>query len=505
MKKLYVALLLLVGTSHLVSAQTIAQTAGTYNFKACEGTVLENMSRGSTELFGAGIDGTFSPYKDFFNFRFAGKDYSRFAVSEDGVVILNDGQSNAVYTPYQYDNYFTQDPVLFGQKLVYPKLLPWGEDLFTGNNGSVTYKINGASPSRKLIIDFKVNSAEDNPAEPPFKDYNKTFQVWLYEGSNQIEFVYGDISFDWYNNANIGIAASANDYMSVNTTDHTNSSTKVFMNANGSYEPYYKGELPVKGTAYTFSPSPIVDEPQAPTSPLTVGVTMSPEYPVAGQLKHTIYLGYGTPSVTLSAAVGGGNTSDAYTYSWSPATGLSDPSAAAPQASPTTTTTYNVTITDAAGNQATKSITVNVIDPRVDDKFKVCKLGKVTICISVSAVQTQLDGGASLGDCTVAFGTTSGSGTVEGQAVRTVGEDATIGDAAIYPNPSTGAFSILVPASMKNCLITVFDAAGRQIAQKKAGNDQQVVPVTLAEKTPGVYLIRLSVNGNVQTKKVIIN
>jgi hypothetical protein len=57
---------------------------------------------------------------------------------------------------------------------------------------------------------------------------------------------------------------------------------------------------------------------------------------------------------------------------------------------------------------------------------------------------------------------------------------------------------------MQQCLVTVFDAAGRQVAQKRAGNNQQVVPVTLSEKTPGVYLIRLSANGKEQTKKVII-
>jgi hypothetical protein len=49
---------------------------------------------------------------------------------------------------------------------------------------------------------------------------------------------------------------------------------------------------------------------------------MLPEYPVAGQQKHTIYLGYGTQYVTLSAAVSGGNAANGYTYSWSPATGL---------------------------------------------------------------------------------------------------------------------------------------------------------------------------------------
>jgi hypothetical protein len=68
---------------------------------------------------------------------------------------------------------------------------------------------------------------------------------------------------------------------------------------------------------------------------------------------------------------------------------------------------------------------VNVIDPRLEDKFKVCKLGKVNICISVSAVQNNWIM-VPLRRLSVAFGTTNGSGTVEGQAVRTVGEEAMI-------------------------------------------------------------------------------
>ncbi|MCP4570925.1 MAG: hypothetical protein GY838_01110 [bacterium] len=55
---------------------------------------------------------------------------------------------------------------------------------------------------------------------------------------------------------------------------------------------------------------------------------------------------------------GGGRSP--YTYSWSPTTGLSNPTSAATSASPTETTTYALTITDAWGQVAVRGITVEV-------------------------------------------------------------------------------------------------------------------------------------------------
>jgi hypothetical protein len=49
-------------------------------------------------------------------------------------------------------------------------------------------------------------------------------------------------------------------------------------------------------------------------------------------------------SLTASGGSGSG-----YTYLWSPATGLNDATLANPTASPTSTTTYAVTVTDASG------------------------------------------------------------------------------------------------------------------------------------------------------------
>ena len=58
---------------------------------------------------------------------------------------------------------------------------------------------------------------------------------------------------------------------------------------------------------------------------------------------------------------GSGGMGSLYTYSWTPTTGLDNATAANPTASPTSTTTYAVTVTDSFGcSGAASSVTVTV-------------------------------------------------------------------------------------------------------------------------------------------------
>ena len=67
----------------------------------------------------------------------------------------------------------------------------------------------------------------------------------------------------------------------------------------------------------------------------------------------------GNDTILSGSATGGsGGTS----YSWSPATGLSNPNIANPTASPTTTTTYTLTTTGSDGCTDTDQVTVTVVD-----------------------------------------------------------------------------------------------------------------------------------------------
>lgn len=74
------------------------------------------------------------------------------------------------------------------------------------------------------------------------------------------------------------------------------------------------------------------------------------------------YVTSGT-TVTLGAtpAVSGGT--GPYTYSWSPAAGLSDPTVANPSVTPAVTTTFYLTVTDSAGCSGTDSVTIWLNNP----------------------------------------------------------------------------------------------------------------------------------------------
>ena len=64
--------------------------------------------------------------------------------------------------------------------------------------------------------------------------------------------------------------------------------------------------------------------------------------------------------VTIGGAPTGSSGTPPYTYSWAPAAGLSSATAANPDASPTATTTYTLTVSDAGGCTATDMVTVTV-------------------------------------------------------------------------------------------------------------------------------------------------
>jgi hypothetical protein len=108
---------------------------------------------------------------------------------------------------------------------------------------------------------------------------------------------------------------------------------------------------PNSTTIYTLT----VDDSLAQTSTDTATVTVaSPVVAEAGPDK-TIPPG---GSTTLEGSASGGVPP--YTYSWSPTTGLDNPNIAQPTASPSTRTTYTLTVRDSLGQAATDTVTVTV-------------------------------------------------------------------------------------------------------------------------------------------------
>ncbi len=93
----------------------------------------------------------------------------------------------------------------------------------------------------------------------------------------------------------------------------------------------------------------------------------------------------------LDAAVAGGVMPvGGYLFSWSPTAGLSDANIANPVASPASTTTYTVTVTDANGCTKTGSITINVAPVLTavafadDNLIGACPLSEAQLNVSVN-------------------------------------------------------------------------------------------------------------------------
>lgn len=68
-----------------------------------------------------------------------------------------------------------------------------------------------------------------------------------------------------------------------------------------------------------------------------------------------------------STQLGSGNVIQGLTYSWSPPTGLSSTNVLKPTASPTTTTTYTLTVSNALGCSRTDDVLVTVVPVRIAD------------------------------------------------------------------------------------------------------------------------------------------
>ena len=106
---------------------------------------------------------------------------------------------------------------------------------------------------------------------------------------------------------------------------------------------------PATTTTYTLTVTDSLSQVSTDTVLVTVTVRAN-----AGPDK-TIALG---GSCTLGGSAAGGTPP--YTYTWTPTTGLSDPNIAQPTASPATTTTYTLTVTDSLSQVSTDTILVTV-------------------------------------------------------------------------------------------------------------------------------------------------
>ena len=188
----------------------------------------------------------------------------------------------------------------------------------------------------------------------------------------------------------------------------------------------------------------------------------------------TIYIGYGSQSKTLTAgAVACGGTG----YLWS--TGST---ASSITVSPTLTTTYTVTVTDAAGHTASDNVTVFVQDIRCEkNKIFVCHRG-AKICINIRDVQSHLNHGDALGACSV-------NTTVAAKINTQLNEERLL--LQNYPNPFYSKTTIHYTVNERsNVSLKIFDQLGKEVIElvnAEKGLGKYSLDYHAADRTGGIY------------------
>ena len=179
MKKLFITLIVSLLFFTGVNSQSIAN----YAFSTNKPVALENMSTGTTQLIpGSSIDVSSGITDIGFTFSFMGAAYSQFSVNSSGQLSLGTLVS-ATGISEAAENAALIVPVSGTNSIL--------------NTGKVHYMIQGASPNRILIVEWK-NLNIPSPIidnNPPVIEYNPTtVQVLLHESTGIIEFKYGSVN-----------------------------------------------------------------------------------------------------------------------------------------------------------------------------------------------------------------------------------------------------------------------------------------------------------------------
>ena len=224
-------------------------------------------------------------------------------------------------------------------------------------------------------------------------------------------------------------------------------------------------------------------------------VTVTPAIPVnPGGSEHTIYLGYGPQSVTLTASGG-------VSYLWSSDPAGFSSTAASVVVSPTSGTLYLVNITDENNVVWELEAGINVVDVRCgnnNDKVLVCHKEKNTLCIGSPAVAAHLaNHDDKLGACF--------EGPMK-QGFASSPDDVLLEQN--YPNPVRGETTISYPLP-ENSHITlrVLDMLGGEGQRLIDGVQQAGMYATAfrAEQLPnGTYRYELTLNGETINRFMIV-
>lgn len=262
------------------------------------------------------------------------------------------------------------------------------------------------------------------------------------------------------------------------------------------------------------------------TSTATTTVTVNPT-PTAFAGNDVTICNGGSASLTATGGVA---------YTWSPGTGLSCTNCATPDATPTASTIYSVTVTDGNGCTATDEVVVSVsttalaeVSITADDDT-LCAGGSYTFTAApvnggTPSYQWTLNGnnvGANSAtlvlanldiDDEIACVMTSSLGcvtntTATSNTLTVINCNVGILDITkqsininVMPNPSAGLFYVDLAEVKGDATVEVFNMQGQLVFTELT--DKTTLSVDLTEYGQGLYLLRVSTEYGVATKKLI--
>ncbi len=265
---------------------------------------------------------------------------------------------------------------------------------------------------------------------------------------------------------------------------------------------------------------------------VTAAAAVTPLYPMSGQKIQTIFLNYpsSAQSETINVTPAGG--SGGYSYVWT----MSGCNTTTPNSSfsntgssytftPASMTgsglcgaaggdniyTFTIKVSDGQGCPAAATLTkrLNVVNPYSGTNVMVCHKVIVgrgyayqVVTVNQSTAANYIAQGDQLGNCNPFTGRTSAPGSNANAGEEPVGAAAVW----VYPNPSTGAFSVALSAIENEAEVIVTDVQGKLIARQTIAKDapQAKASFDLSNVARGVYLVQVKDGSlNYRTKIVV--
>lgn len=280
--------LLCAGGTATLSTSLPTGPISSYTFIPSTGVNMLTLGASSVQLIGTGNDDGFALGNIGFTFNFGGVDYTQFQATPNGYILMGPAGGTG-----EWDN------------SVYPsannpnraRISPYFDDQATGSaagGGYIKAETQGVAPTRTCVIEWFTAIPYNTSAAA-----NSKYQLLLYEGSNDIRFIYGTLAADAAGLSRCGLEANTTTgpFHSVTYTGPT-SSTLTMNNANSTQPPvttsYLFTSALLAGLTYTWAPSASL------SSTTGISVTSSP----LGSTNYSLNLTYQGCDASRTVAVG---------------------------------------------------------------------------------------------------------------------------------------------------------------------------------------------------------